>query len=63
MGTMNENCPWCNSAAIEISTHDSDFDQRQRFMCAGPETHRWRDGDGPEPELPEREPLIVLARG
>ncbi len=58
---MNE-CPWCGAKAVEVATHDDDFDRRTRFMCCGAETHRWRDGDGPAPEGPPSEPLIVLAR-
>jgi hypothetical protein len=56
-------CPWCGCNAINISTHDDDFDQRASFVCAGIGGHRWREGEGPEPVEPEQEPLIILARG
>lgn len=55
---MNE-CPWCGFKAVDMSTHDDDFDQRPKFVCTGPESHEWRDGEGPEPE---QEPLVILAR-
>ena len=57
---MNE-CPWCGADAIDMSTHDDDFDQRTVYLCTGADGHRWRDGEGPEPEIPEEEPLIILA--
>jgi len=58
---MNTECPWCNARAIDITTHDNDFDQRSSYMCAGPEGHRWRDGEGPEPEEEPQELMIILA--
>lgn len=59
---MNE-CPWCGAKAVEVAMHDDmNFDQRAKFMCCGPETHRWRDGDGPAPAEPPSEPLIILVR-
>jgi hypothetical protein len=55
-------CPWCGAVAVDVSTHDDDFDQRRAFMCAGPDGHRWREGEGPMPLPPEEERLIILAR-
>ena len=55
-------CPWCGSPAVDMSTHDADFDTRAAYMCAGPEGHRWREGEGPIALPPESERLIVLAR-
>lgn len=54
-------CPWCGHTAIDMTcAEDLDgFDQRARYLCVGPESHEWRDGDQPEPET---KPLIVLAR-
>ena len=50
-------CPWCGTAAIDITTHRDlkGFDRRPRYMCAGREVHEWREGDGAEPE-PEQRP-------
>lgn len=54
------NCPWCGARGIDITTADDElgFDRRRAYMCVGADNHRWRDGDGPEPELPS---LIILA--
>ena len=65
-------CPWCGAKSIDITTSEdvTGFDQRNSYMCAGTDNHRWREGDGPEPEQPREvkfpdgriEPLIVIAR-
>ena len=59
---MNE-CPYCNAVAIDVTIHGDDFDQRPKYMCIGPDQHRWRDGEGPMPMPAEGERLIIVARG
>jgi hypothetical protein len=58
---MNHQCPWCGSPALDITTHDDSIDMRAAYLCAGPEGHRWRDGEGPDPVQAPEEPLIILA--
>jgi hypothetical protein len=51
-------CPWCGFNSVDITIMDCGFDQRPKFLCTGPDSHEFREGDGPDPSIPS---LVVLA--
>jgi hypothetical protein len=54
------NCPWCGFHSVGVTTAQDmrGFDRRPRYLCTGPQSHEWREGDGPIPE-PEPKPTFI----
>lgn len=45
-------CPWCGARALDITLSE---DRAPKYLCIGPEAHRWGAGEGPALPEPERE--------
>lgn len=46
-------CPWCGFQAVNVTLSE---DHASKYLCTGPEGHRWRAGEEPPPE-PQDEPV------
>ncbi len=50
----------CGAPSAEITTLD---EPRKHYLCTGPESHEWRDGDQLERQEPAEEGIGLLAEG